>query len=323
MFSLLVLSGCGSNNVPGDNSVPASDAGPFEAAQSSEADSPVLLALAATPPAVPAPVQEENVSDTADETEQKIDVDLSDCNRGITYAQMLQVCRSPQDYEGKLFRVKGKFNYSETNNLARIIFSDNTGCCEIALSFQTAQSLTYPGDYPPLWGDVMITARLALDQADPDMPCRFIDAVINTSNKNTLTPAVSPKPLAVDLDLSEMSGTIVYSQVYNMMYEPEQYIGKTVKMQGAFSTQEFNNIRYFACIVQDATACCAQGLEFQLKDSYVYPDDYPEPGTEITVVGTFDTYLEENDGKSYFYIYLRDAVLESQDSGQKGQQTGS
>jgi hypothetical protein len=108
-----------------------------------------------------------------------------------------------------------------------------------------------------------------------------------------------------------------------MMTEPENYIGKTVKMHGNFATQEYNGQRLYACIVQDATACCAQGLEFQLKDSYVYPDDYPEPGTEITVVGTFDTYLEENDGKSYFYIYLRDAVLESQDSGQKGQQTGS
>ena len=110
--------------------------------------------------------------------EQAIDVDLSACSRGITYAQMMQVCRSPEDYDGQVFRVKGKFNCSQTNDLARIIFSDNTGCCEIALVFQSAQPLRFPDDYPPLWGDIMITARLTVDRTDPDLPCRFTDAVI-------------------------------------------------------------------------------------------------------------------------------------------------
>ncbi len=110
--------------------------------------------------------------------EQTIDMDLSTCNRGITYVQMIQVCRSPEDYDGQLFRVKGKFNYSQTNDLARIIFSDNTGCCEIALVFQSAQPLRFPDDYPPLWGDIMITARLTVDRTDSELPCHFTDAVI-------------------------------------------------------------------------------------------------------------------------------------------------
>ncbi len=110
--------------------------------------------------------------------EQSIDVDLSACSRGIIYAQMMQVCRSPLDYDGKLFRLKGKFNYSEAHDLARIIFSDNTGCCETALVFKTAETLAFPEDYPPLWGDITITARLTADRTDPDMPCYFSQAVI-------------------------------------------------------------------------------------------------------------------------------------------------
>ena len=62
---------------------------------------------------------------------------------------------------------------------------------------------------------------------------------------------------------------------------------------------------YFNCIGRDATACCAQGLEFELSDRYVYPDDYPQPGEEITVQGTFDMYEEEHDGNSYYYLVLR------------------
>ncbi|MCR5034127.1 MAG: hypothetical protein K6B42_01740 [Clostridia bacterium] len=111
----------------------------------------------------------------------------------------------------------------------------------------------------------------------------------------------------VDVDLTRLSSTMVYSEVYAMVYEPEQYTGKTVKMNGLFATQEYNGARLYACIVQDATACCAQGLEFEMAEDLVYPDDYPEPGAEITVVGTFDTYKEEADGEYYIYLVLRNA----------------
>jgi hypothetical protein len=120
-------------------------------------------------------------------------------------------------------------------------------------------------------------------------------------------PEKSLVPEPVDVDLTQLSSTMVYSEVYAMATEPEQYIGKTVKMKGLFATQEYNGVRLYACIVQDATACCAQGLEFELAEELVYPDDYPEPGAEITVVGTFDSYKEEVDGNYYIYLVLRNA----------------
>ena len=64
---------------------------------------------------------------------------------------------------------------------------------------------------------------------------------------------------------------------------------------------------YFACIIADATACCSQGIEFVLKDDYTYPDDYPEEGGDICVVGVFDTYQEGE----YSYCTLRDAEIVS------------
>ena len=120
-------------------------------------------------------------------------------------------------------------------------------------------------------------------------------------------PAVKRDPGAVDVDLTQLSSTMVYSEVYAMMVEPEQYVGKTVKMRGLFATQEYNGERLYACVVQDATACCAQGLEFETAEKLTYPDDYPEPGSEITVVGTFDSYQEEVDGNYYIYLVLKNA----------------
>lgn len=53
--------------------------------------------------------------------------------------------------------------------------------------------------------------------------------------------------------------------------------------------------------VADAAACCSQGVAFILAN-----ENYPELETDITVVGTFQTYLE--DGAQY--CHLVDAVLE-------------
>ena len=117
----------------------------------------------------------------------------------------------------------------------------------------------------------------------------------------------------IDVDLTKLSSTMVYSEVYNMMYSPDDYVGKTIKMEGQFAiyqaTDENSNLIsgqiYFACVIADATACCSQGLEFVLAGEHSYPDDYPELGNEITVTGTFELY--EEDG--FQYCRLVDAEM--------------
>lgn len=112
----------------------------------------------------------------------------------------------------------------------------------------------------------------------------------------------------VDVDLSVLTGTLVYSEVYNMLATPEDYIGKRIKITGMYATKydSEKDKRYFACIVQDATACCLQGMEFLLTDDFSYPEDYPSDGEEITVTGEFETYKE---GELVF-CRLKNAELE-------------
>ncbi len=112
---------------------------------------------------------------------------------------------------------------------------------------------------------------------------------------------------SIDVDLTALSSTMVYSEVYNMMTDPGSYIGKTVKMSGVYAVyyDEGTGKYYHACIISDATACCSQGIEFELKSGYSYPDDYPEEGGEICVTGTFDTYEEGE----YTYCTLRNASI--------------
>lgn len=134
--------------------------------------------------------------------------------------------------------------------------------------------------------------------------------VLNDGMKNTETvqqtetgesvPDTQPMPSAepsterqtVDVDLTTLNSTMVYSEVYNMTTNPENYMGKTVRMSGTFNYAVGDNRYYYACLIADATACCAQGIEFVLKDNRSFPEEYPEVGDAITVVGIFDTYYE-------------------------------
>ena len=116
------------------------------------------------------------------------------------------------------------------------------------------------------------------------------------------------------VDLTALSSTMVYAEVFAMMSSPEDYVGKTVKMQGIFSKGQLyaagslnDGGTVFACIVQDATACCAQGIPFELAGDHTYPQDYPELGDTITVVGTFE--IHEQEGMKF--CRLRDAELVS------------
>ncbi|MCC8016681.1 MAG: hypothetical protein LIO43_04855 [Clostridiales bacterium] len=112
---------------------------------------------------------------------------------------------------------------------------------------------------------------------------------------------------SADVDITKLSSTMVYSEVYNMMYAHDDYVGKTVKMRGQFAYYEDpeTKAQYFACIIADATACCSQGLEFVLAGEHTYPDDYPELGSEITVTGTFELHEEGN----FQYCQLADAEM--------------
>ena len=114
----------------------------------------------------------------------------------------------------------------------------------------------------------------------------------------------------VDYDLTQMSSDMVYATVYQMMVMPEEYEGKTFRIDGNFYATYYEATKkyYFYCVIQDATACCAQGMEFVWENgTHIYPDEYPEDNAEIVVEGTFETYKEEGDQN--LYCRLSDAIL--------------
>ena len=107
------------------------------------------------------------------------------------------------------------------------------------------------------------------------------------------------------VDLTTLNKTMVYTRVSDMVMNPNEYEGKSVKMKGTYAVYEGKGRNYYACLISDATACCSQGIEFLPKKALSYPDDYPPDGTEITVTGIFDIYYEGDDR----FFQLKDASV--------------
>ena len=87
----------------------------------------------------------------------------------------------------------------------------------------------------------------------------------------------------VDYDLSSMGPDMVYATIYQMMIDPKSYVGKSFKVTG----------NYYFCMVKDAAACCAQGLELLWADESMNKhENCPDEEALVTVEGVFETYEE-------------------------------
>ena len=100
---------------------------------------------------------------------------------------------------------------------------------------------------------------------------------------------------------------IAYSQLVNILKEPDEYLGTPIKVKGIYSApfNGFSHVCNYTVTIQDNTQCCAQGIEFFLRNE----NDLsllPEEGELVTIKGTLDLFEE---GK-HAYCVISDAMIE-------------
>jgi hypothetical protein len=134
-----------------------------------------------------------------------------------------------------------------------------------------------------------------------------ITEAASEEDKNKLLGDPDPN---VDVDLTVMGSDMVYATVYDMMAHPDDYIGKKIKIKGAYTSGWYDETAkwYHYCFIKDAAACCQQGLEFTWDDGSHEIEEFPEDGSEIEVEGIFETYKDFEDDP-YQYCQLADASL--------------
>ncbi len=112
----------------------------------------------------------------------------------------------------------------------------------------------------------------------------------------------------VDIDLTELNANMVYAQMYSVMESPGDYLGKTFKMRGPYYAAYYDetDAYYHFILIEDALACCAQGLEFKWDGYHIFPVEYPEEWAPIELTGVFSHY--EEDGEDFFYLAVEDII---------------
>lgn len=127
-------------------------------------------------------------------------------------------------------------------------------------------------------------------------------ADMNTGSQPLVSPGSNTGNSKVDLDLTKMSATMIYTTIFDMLVMPEDYVEKNIKVKGWFETytDPYTGEIYYAVVVPDATACCQQSLEFVWPGNHTYPDDFPKPGEDITITGLYK--ITETDGVTYNYL---------------------
>ncbi len=142
----------------------------------------------------------------------------------------------------------------------------------------------------------------AASSADDDLSYEESKAAIDKAMKEAAAKPAPADNSKIDLDLTQMSATMIYSTIFEMLIMPEDYMEKNIKVMGWFETYQDpkTNELYYAVLVPDATACCQQGLEFIWLGDHKYPDDFPTPGADITVTGRYK--IIETEGITYTYL---------------------
>lgn len=142
----------------------------------------------------------------------------------------------------------------------------------------------------------------------------LVTVITSCSDKNTSDVASSDNidlisTEGIDVDLTLLSSIMVYSEVYNMVFKPDDYLGKVIKINGIYysSYYEETDLYYHFVIIDDATACCQSGIEFIWSGEQKFPDDYPADGAEIEIVGVYGSYDELD--YTYFYLAVDDIVV--------------
>ena len=103
------------------------------------------------------------------------------------------------------------------------------------------------------------------------------------------------------LDLTEFNKTMAFVEIRNIYINPKDYIGRRVKVKGAFGcfqvhdkySQPIPNKYQYLIVITDEMGCCGVGMEFLPTEEYTFPDDFPNDQEEIVISGTLEKVIND------------------------------
>ena len=123
--------------------------------------------------------------DTAETTESKLkngeyDVDMTSLSSDKSYSEICHILFAPGNFEGKLIRMKGRFDYAVNgeNYYYSCVIEDAAGCCSKGLEFVLKDDRSFPGEYPKVGREFTVEGVFEIYEEGVSSFCRLKDAVI-------------------------------------------------------------------------------------------------------------------------------------------------
>ncbi len=100
-----------------------------------------------------------------------VDLDLTQMNGNMIYAEVSHMMEDPEAYVGLTIRMEGLFSTYEMDD--RIYYGcvipDATACCMQGVEFVWAGDHTYPDDYPARWEGIRVTGVFDVYEEDGEI----------------------------------------------------------------------------------------------------------------------------------------------------------
>ena len=131
------------------------------------------------------------------------------------------------------------------------------------------QAEAAPEHVPSAESEVSGKEPLPAEGGDGQGDSPVFPAVSPALEEETENPAADLQPdsqeapaVSVDVDLTTLSSTMVYAEVFNMMMSPDDYIGRTIRMTGIFTVYQDPETKQVYCgvIVEDAHRLLRPGI---------------------------------------------------------------
>ncbi|MBR2523748.1 MAG: hypothetical protein IKE53_04845 [Clostridiales bacterium] len=110
-----------------------------------------------------------------------IDLDLTEMNSNMVYANVYELVTSPQDHVGEKIRMKGQYCIAEDAEAGTLyhvcLITDALACCSQGIEFIPDDSYRYPDDYPEQQEEITVTGIFDTYYEGPDMYVTLRDAV--------------------------------------------------------------------------------------------------------------------------------------------------
>lgn len=111
----------------------------------------------------------------------------------------------------------------------------------------------------------------------------------------------------IQWDMTRLGYTMAYAQMYDMLLNPDQYAGQTLKLRGTYYGPQPEGAPepYHLILVTDEAACCNIGMEFVVTGD-TKGLRYPKEDAPIELTGLISTL--EADGNTYPVLFVNEVV---------------